>query len=170
MTLAECITTWPATTPELAISRLRLPKVYIDDCHVINSVYSNTLHKWIWMDPTFAAFMMDEDFNLLSIEEVRDRFKDGRTVRLNDDANWNGRKESQETYFNYMSKNLYHIECISHTGFNTETYIKGHKYTPEEYAQHIYIDLRPQNYKSNMADSNKKETTDCARFWENPYK
>ncbi|MFA6879626.1 MAG: transglutaminase-like domain-containing protein [Bacteroidales bacterium] len=146
------------------------PKVYINDCHVINSVYSNTLHKWIWMDPTFAAFMMDEDFNLLSIEEVRDRFKDGRTVRLNDDANWNGRKESQEAYFNYMSKNLYHIECISHTGFNTETYIKGHQYTPEEYAQHIYMDLCPQNYKSNRTGSNEKETTDCVRFWENPYK
>ena len=27
LTLAECITTWPATTPELAISRLRFPQL-----------------------------------------------------------------------------------------------------------------------------------------------
>lgn len=145
-----------------------MPKVYINDCHVINSVYSNTLHKWIWMDPTFAAFMMDENYNLLSIEEVRERFKAGRPVKMNDDANWNGQKKAQQEYFDYMSKNLYYVECINHTGFDTETYIQGHKYTPEEIAQHTYIDLCPQNYKPDI--SNKEITTDSKRFWENPYR
>jgi hypothetical protein len=43
------------------------------DCHVINSVYSTTLKKWLWMDPSFNAYVKDENGNLLSIEEVRER-------------------------------------------------------------------------------------------------
>lgn len=37
-----------------------MPKVMINDCHVINAVYSNTLNKWLWMDPTFNAYVTDE--------------------------------------------------------------------------------------------------------------
>ena len=37
-----------------------MPKVMINDCHVINAVYSNTLDKWLWMDPTFNAYVTDE--------------------------------------------------------------------------------------------------------------
>ncbi len=32
-----------------------LPKIYINDCHVINAVYSSTLGKWLWIDPTNNA-------------------------------------------------------------------------------------------------------------------
>jgi len=42
------------------------------DCHVINSVYSESLKKWIWIDPTFDAYVMNEKGSLLSIEEVRE--------------------------------------------------------------------------------------------------
>ena len=47
------------------------PKVYINDCHVINSVYSNTLHKWIWMDPTFAAFMSKDEIKHIEEEYAK---------------------------------------------------------------------------------------------------
>jgi len=31
-----------------------------NDCHVINMVFSRDLDKWIWTDPTFDAYVMDE--------------------------------------------------------------------------------------------------------------
>ena len=31
------------------------------DCHVINSVWSETLHKWLYIDPTMDAWVMDEN-------------------------------------------------------------------------------------------------------------
>ena len=37
------------------------------DCHVINSVYSSQLKKWLWIDPTFNAYIKDENSNMLSI-------------------------------------------------------------------------------------------------------
>ena len=30
------------------------------DCHVINTVYLNSLGKWVWIDPTFNAYVMNE--------------------------------------------------------------------------------------------------------------
>ena len=54
------ITCWPKDTTDI-------------DCHVINMVYSNSLNKWIWIDPTFDAYVMNEKGELLGIQEVRER-------------------------------------------------------------------------------------------------
>jgi hypothetical protein len=46
-----------------------LPKdsLHIDnDCHVINLVYLPSLKKWVWMDPTFDAYVMNERGQLLT--------------------------------------------------------------------------------------------------------
>ncbi|MEW6014476.1 MAG: transglutaminase domain-containing protein, partial [Candidatus Zixiibacteriota bacterium] len=44
------------------------------DCHVINIVYSDSLEKWLYMDPTFQAYLMDSAGNILNVEEVREMF------------------------------------------------------------------------------------------------
>lgn len=67
-----------------------LPKdsLHIDpDCHVINTVFIDSLHKWIWIDPTNDAYVMNEKGELLGIEEVRKRLVDNLPLALNADAN-----------------------------------------------------------------------------------
>ena len=49
-----------------------LPQKYIGECHSINVVYSNTLDKWIWVDPTNNAWVMDENGIM--------RTRDGRVI------------------------------------------------------------------------------------------
>jgi hypothetical protein len=90
-----------------------LPKDSIDlDCHSINTVYLQTLGKWVWVDPTFDAYVMDERDQLLSIAEVRERLVTDRPLKLNPDANWNHVNEVDRQYYlyNYMAKNLYALE------------------------------------------------------------
>ena len=97
------------------------------DCHVINMVYSSELEKWIWIDPSFDAYAMNEKGELLGIEEVRERLISGKTLILNPDANWN-RQQTQikEVYLeNYMAKNLYKLETPLVSEYNTETAEKG---------------------------------------------
>ena len=149
-----------------------LPKVMINDCHVINVVYSCTLNKWIWMDPTFAAYITDDKGMLLSIQEVRERLRMSLPLVLNDDANWNHKsKQTKENYLDYyMTKNLYHLECFNNTGFNTETYIKGTTDIPEYATNHYYVDLCPQGYQPDNKTKNSIVTTDDHHFWESPYK
>nr|WP_294860094.1 transglutaminase domain-containing protein [uncultured Fluviicola sp.] len=115
-----------------------MPKeLEFDDCHVINMVYSEWLKKWVYMDPTNNAYVMDEKGVLLSIEEVRQRLIDGRTVIVNPDANWNNEQLVWvQGYLDYyMAKNLYRLECPVSSEYNYETKLPG-KST-------VYVQLLP---------------------------
>lgn len=98
-----------------------------EDCHVINMVFSTDLNKWIWIDPTFGAFLMDGDGNLLGIEEVREKFINEEQVVLNADANWNRTYlQTKEHYLGfYMPKNLYRLTTPLISEYNAETVEKG---------------------------------------------
>ena len=80
-----------------------------NDCHVINSVYSQQLNKWIWIDLSFNAYVKDEKGNFLGIAEIRERLINNKPLVLNEDANHNNEtKQTKEEYLeNYMAKNLY---------------------------------------------------------------
>jgi len=108
-----------------------------DDCHVINMVYCNDLKKWIWADPTFDAYVMNEKGQLLGLAEVRDRLINNKPLILNPEANWN-RKASQtkENYLDYyMAKNLYRLQCPVSSEYDTESFKDGKTVT--------YLELLP---------------------------
>jgi len=79
-----------------------LPKAWDtdNDCHVICVAWSESLGKWIWVDPTFAAYVTDENGLLLHPGEVRYRLQHDMPLVLNEDANWNN--EWQETKEDYL--------------------------------------------------------------------
>ncbi|KAA0128600.1 transglutaminase domain-containing protein [Chryseobacterium sp. SN22] len=108
-----------------------------DDCHVINMVYSKELSKWIWIDPTFDAYVMDEKGNLLGIPEVRERLIKGQGLVLNADANWNRESmQTKEQYLeNYMAKNLYRFQTPVASEYDSETWKSGKKIA--------YVELLP---------------------------
>ena len=135
-----------------------------NDCHVINSVYCDSLQKWIWIDPTFNAYVKDENGNFLGIEEVREHLIAGKPLVLNEDANWNNeQKQTKENYLeNYMTKNLYWLQCPADSKFNAES--------PYRNTNGKYISLVPSGFKvwdkPYMAKS--LETTDVNYFWQKP--
>ena len=116
------------------------------DCHVINSVYSESLKKWLWIDPTYNAFVMNENGEMLSIEEVRERLINDKTLILNPNANWNNKQtQTKEGYLkNYMAKNLYMLECPATSEYNMETHREGKTIS--------YIKLLPLDYDNQQVD------------------
>lgn len=90
-----------------------IPKAYDDDpdCHVITVAWAESLGKWVWVDPTFAAFVTDENGLMLHPGEVRYRLQHDLPLVLNEDANWNhDTPQTKEDYLDsYMAKNLYII-------------------------------------------------------------
>ena len=126
-----------------------LPKdsLHIDnDCHVINMVYINSLKKWIWVDPTFCAYVMNEKGELLSIEEVRERLVNNKPLILNPDANWNHKSSQTKEYYlyYYMAKNLYILECAIESEYDKETRTAGKVIT--------YVKLLPLDYFKQKPD------------------
>jgi len=123
------------------------------DCHVINMVYCTSLKKWLWIDPTNDAYVMNEKGELLSIEEVRDRIINNKPLILNPDANWNHKSsQTKEDYLlNYMAKNLYKLECPVNSEYDLETKTENKKL--------IYITLLPLDYFKQSPD--KEEHTNA---------
>jgi len=125
------------------------------DSHVINVVYLPSLSKWVWMDPTNNAYVMDENKNLLGIAEVRERIIKNQPLFVNDDANWNNREKITKEFYldNYMAKNLYRVYSPQRNEYNYETRDKNKTIT--------YISLLPLEYFKQSPDKSEdknKET------------
>ena len=128
------------------------------DCHVIVMVWSKTLNKWVWMDPSFAAYVTDENGILLHPGEVRERLIDGRPLVLNPDANWNHKsKRTKEEYIDrYMAKNLYTIQ--SHLTNRPEI----------ENEENSYQDVITLIGKGVTYKGGGRTTSDDQYFWQAP--
>ncbi|MEC5145219.1 transglutaminase-like domain-containing protein [Chitinophaga sp. 212800010-3] len=141
-----------------------------EDCHVIDMVYLPEQEKWVWMDPTFGAYVMDEKGELLGLKEVRERLISGQPLLLNPDANWN-RKNSQtvEGYLNnYMAKNLYRLRCAVFSQYDTETYAAGKQL---EYIELVPLDaLNQKGWEEKHKDmkSTYYLTNNPNLFWTRP--
>jgi len=117
-----------------------MPKsLEFDDCHVINTVYLEKEERWIWLDPTFDAYVMDETGKLLGIQEVRERLINDKPLILNPEANWNKKNSQTKDYYlyTYMAKNLYRLEVPLHSTYNYETKENGKTL---EYVQLLPLD------------------------------
>lgn len=135
------------------------PKGWDDDsdCHVICVAWDRDNAKWVWADPTFAAFVFDENGMMLHPGEVRQRLIEGKPLSINPDANWNhSSMQTIENYlYNYMAKNLYFIEAVENNFPAPEG--NGRLYGNK------YILLSPKN-APNPPSSNVY-TSDELRFW-----
>lgn len=149
-----------------------MPKeLEFDDCHVINAVYSQDLDKWIWIDPSFAAYVKDENGNFLGLQEVRDRLIDGRPLVLNEDANWNHQsKQTKEYYLEiYMAKNLYRLNSPASSQYNAETTVDGRE--AYEYIELLPLDGLDQTPQKVVNGRNiRYKTNNPDLFWAKPTK
>jgi hypothetical protein len=143
-----------------------------NDCHVINSVYSESLKKWLWIDPTFDAYVMNEKGELLSIEEVREYLIGDKHLILNPDANWNNQQtQTKENYLeNYMAKNLYILQRTASSEYNMETNSGGKTYYYIELLPLDYFNQEPHKEEDKREESNTlwifHKTNNPNVFWE----
>jgi len=137
------------------------------DCHVINMVYASELKKWIWIDPTFDAYVMNEKGELLGIGEVRERIINGKPLILNPDANWNHRaSETKEYYlYSYMAKNLYLLECPISSEYDTETRHEGKVIS---YMQLVPLDYFKKSLDKSVSTNNVNKTSFVVYRTNNP--
>jgi hypothetical protein len=136
-----------------------------NDKHVINVVYLPSMHKWIWVDPTNDAYVMDEKQQLLSIEDVRNRLINDKPLILNPDANWNHKSTVFKEFYlySYMAKNLYMMECPINSEYDSETKNSGKTIT---YIQLIPLDYHKKSLKKEVS-VNKEAKTTIITYWTN---
>lgn len=150
-----------------------MPKpIEFRECHVINAVFSNQLNKWIWVDPTYDAYVMNEKGELLGLQEVRERLTSDQPLILNPEANWNRQSsETKEHYlYQYMAKNLYRLESPIHSTYNSQTLEDG---KTMEYIQLLPLDginqepiLNMETYETKNMIYKQYITNNPMQFWE----
>jgi hypothetical protein len=125
-----------------------------NDSHVINVVYSRQLNKWLWMDATNDAYVMNEKGELLGINEVRNRLIRDQPLIVNPDANWNHRESTTKDYYlyYYMAKNLYRFYCTLESSFDIET--------PKVGKTIVFVYLVPAGYGKFIHTPFRTETFD----------
>lgn len=131
--------------------------MYSDDleCHIVVVVWSHTLGKWIMMDPTYDAYICDENGLLLHPGEIRKRMIEGKRLVLNDDANWNHTlKFTEKNYlYEYMAKNLFLLSAYIDSYPNVES--DGNS---------TYYTLQPEGFNAQIGTA----TCDEEWFWQKP--
>jgi len=99
---------------------------YDDDNHVVTIVFINELDKWIMLDPSYNAYMMDENGTILSPWEARQLLADQKCVKLNEGYNYNGdytgenSGETHEYYIKYIAKDLFWFFCAERSTFGAD--------------------------------------------------
>lgn len=91
--------------------------IFNGDWHAFNTVYSTTLSKWLFVDPTYQAYFSDADRNVLSIAEIREHLIKDKPLILNNDADYNGQRADQASYLHYLTKNMYRFSCAVQSAF-----------------------------------------------------
>lgn len=140
-----------------------------DDCHVINEVYSTTLNKWLWMDPTFETTVTDDKGNYLSIQEARYRLVNDLPVNASKEINWNGEAYSGggEKYLHtYMTKNLFRFSIALNSCSAFENKPKNERTYVELYP----VGYNPKNVELGKITDDTFYTTDADKYWAVPYK
>lgn len=99
-----------------------------NDCHVVVSVYCESLSKWIMLDPSYNLYLSNENGELIGVEELRDILIEGGELNA-------PKRDIIYWYSEYMTKNLVRlqratVECYGSDG-NTPTIML----TPEKYMQ-----------------------------------
>jgi len=143
---------------------------YDTESHVTNLVYSETLDKWIYMDPSFSAYVTDENGVILNHSEIRNALILGEKLNVKGGLIHNGSPYGggQKNYLDYMTKNLFRLGSPLISAY-------GYEYANPD---RISIYLYPTGYKGSAIDSHKKVKItgfgyiyyikDDVRFFEKP--
>ena len=137
--------------------------VFNGDWHAFNMVYSNTLGKWLFVDPTYQAYFTDNNDNILSIAELREHLIQDQLLILNDDADYNGIPVSANDYLHYLSKNLYRFSCSVNSAFGNYWIFHG------PVTNRIYFHLDPENDRQEgLGQAENYFTSNPNYYWSKP--
>lgn len=124
------------------------------DSHSVTMVWSDSIHQWLLMDPTFDVYFTDTNGTPLSPFEIRTAMAKGDSILVADCINWNGQPRSKIEHYNYMAKNLFRLLC-------------GARWSPatNAKARPVYVYLIPASYDTRIVgtiDSTASEgIVDC---------
>ncbi|MBN1330219.1 MAG: hypothetical protein JXA54_12165 [Candidatus Heimdallarchaeota archaeon] len=137
--------------------------------HYITSVYSQTLGKWISMDPDFGVYVKDRKGIILGVAEIRKYMIERKPMKAIHIGKSTLKQKTEDwisklDYFWFLSLFIFKIRCPKISKFNQDS---------EE--NRVYYELLPKNYNDKLISTSQlkggKEIvfiSDESAFWKNP--
>lgn len=95
--------------------------VYDGDNHVVTHAYIKEMNKWIMLDPSFDAYVMDKENQPLNLFEIREILADQEHIHFNKEIHHNDTEkwsEEEPFYKEYLAKDLYWFITPEKSCFN----------------------------------------------------
>jgi hypothetical protein len=97
-----------------------IPKDISSDSHVVTLAYISELNQWVFLDPSYEAYFVNESNHYLGISEIRVSLINDSVLKVNDEINYNGSPVDVD-YLHYLSKNLYRVASPEYSGFGIDS-------------------------------------------------
>lgn len=101
-----------------------------EESHILTSVYSRTLKKWILMDPDFGVYVTDEAGSILGVMEIRRRLISGKQLKVQMPAKnsleiaWRNARDFIEggtDYLWFLSEFIFKMRSPKYSEFGQDT-------------------------------------------------
>jgi hypothetical protein len=136
------------------------------ESHFAVAVYSLEAGRWLYMDPDFGGFFMDEHGNLLGVAEIRRRLVNGEPLVANRDVRGFTVFLGKGSYPWYLSKNIFKHACAQRSEFDQETDRKDKVYyalIPDGYREELLLEPEITKRGTRIVYINDEEL-----FWQKP--
>jgi hypothetical protein len=143
------------------------------ESHYITSVYSQSLGKWILMDPDIGAYVTDKKGNILGVSETRRRLIEGKSMKtiLVGRSTIPRLRENlvdfiQGTdYYWFLSEFIFKIRCPKNSMFNQESepIRVYYELIPDEYRKELLLDYKLTEQGKKIFYTNNEDL-----FWQKP--
>jgi transglutaminase-like putative cysteine protease len=97
-----------------------IPKNISSDSHVVTLAYVSELDQWVFLDPSYEAYFVNESNHYLGISEIRASLINDSVLKVNDEINYNGGPVDVD-YLHYLSKNLYRFASPEYSAFGIDS-------------------------------------------------
>ena len=136
------------------------------ESHFVVAVFSPEAGRWLFMDPDFGGYFMDEQGGILGIPEIRRRLVEGRALIANRDVRGFTSILGKGSYPWYLSKNIFKYMCAQSSGFDQESNRQGEVYyrlIPDGYEEGSLLEPKTTPRGSRIISVNNE-----ALFWQEP--
>lgn len=138
--------------------------VFAGDWHAFVAVFSDSLGKWLFVDPTYQAYVTDGAGTPLSPAEIRERLISEQSLQLNADADYNGEPFDSGDYLHYLTANLYRFTSTVESAFGN--YWVYH--IPDDSVRY-FVHLDPAGERqTGPAIATNYFTSNPEYFWQRP--
>lgn len=135
---------------------------YDGDSHAVVQVLIGEMNKWVMLDPTYSAYLVNEKKEPLSLLELRSCLADQKPVFFSAEARYNGAEwmqEDEKSGIEYFAKNLFYMQTAEVSAFQ-DTDATGCA------AENRIITLSPDGYdvRQNRLHNIEYRVKQCGNF------